>query len=343
LDPDEDFLKEAQSLGDERLRVIAELHSRSNPHNLEDLILKHYPDVVVLNLDVDHVLGFGRSVQEILNVPLALPPIVVGTTSREGSDLRAKAYAVGVDDYLVRPFGLRDLGFRLGVLRKTRRLQKHLEQATRKLSGLNLQLSDSNRRLEEMTVTDELTGLSNMRFMTQFLEKQFQMLSRYERPFALLMIDLDHFKSVNDKNDHLVGSQTIRTIGRTIDACTRTSDVKARYGGDEYVVAMPETDGASAEFVANRLREAIAESVHTGHDGAEFRVTASIGVASFAKDRHTSYRDLVKEADRAMYLSKKNGRNRVTLWRPESTSELQEYDETQSAIMTEIKKISGKE
>lgn|GEM_PF-1681748 len=345
LDPDADFLsglEEHLSGQAEDLKVVAVPYSRHEEVKLEEIILAHYPDIVVLNLDQQDPPDFGRPISEILSIPLAMPPIILATTAHDELTPKQAAYRLGVWDYMIRPFTLVELGLKLEVLAKIRRLKKQLEAATRKLSTLNLQLADSNRKLEEMTVTDELTGLSNMRFMTQFLEKQFQLLMRYERPFAVMMIDLDHFKSVNDRNDHVTGSNTIRTIGRLIEQMTRTSDVKARYGGDEYIVAMPETDPIGAKLVADRIRESIAETLHTGHNEKSFAVTASIGVASFNKTRHMSFRDLVKEADRAMYLAKHQGRNRVVEASATTEVEMKDYDETQSAVLGEIRKISKK-
>ena len=128
------------------------------------------------------------------------------------------------------------------------------------------------------------------------------------------MMDLDHFKSVNDKNDHLVGSSTIGSIGHVINQTMRKMDVKARYGGDEYIVAMPETDEQGARMACERLRSAIEITDHTGSDGATFRVTPSIGVACFDVTRHKSYKDLVRDADCALYEAKRLGRNRVAMY-----------------------------
>lgn len=345
LDQDTDFLASLEQgfVSDDDFKIVTVHYSRAKLVSLEETIQLHYPDIVVLNLDQQEPTDFGRPISEILSIPLAMPPIILATTVHDELTLKQTAYRLGVWDYLVRPFTLVELGLKLEVLGKIRRLKKQLETATRKLSTVNLQLADTNRRLEEMTITDELTGLSNMRFMTQFLEKQFQLLSRYARPFSIMMIDLDHFKSVNDQNDHITGSNTIRSIGRLIDDMTRTSDVKARYGGDEYIIAMPETDMPSAELVASRLREAISETVHKGHHDKEFSVTASIGVATFEKGQFGTYRDLVKAADRAMYLAKHQGRNQVVCATREAlAADLKDYDETQSAVLGELKKITKK-
>jgi two-component system cell cycle response regulator len=344
LDPDQDFLDAMEVEGHKRtVEIVAKPFSGQNREKLEDIVAECYPDIVVLNLDLDDELSFGEPVVEILRVPLPIPPIVMGTTARDAFALKSRAYHYGIDDVLIRPFNPREAWLRLDVLLRTRRLQRQLDLATRKLSTLNVSLQTSNRHLEEMTITDELTGLNNMRYMTQYLEKQFQVFSRHDRPFSVMMIDLDHFKQVNDKNDHLVGSDTIRTVGQIIHAATRGSDIKARYGGDEYIVAMPETDGDSAQTVAERIREAIRTCEFFGNEGAPFTVTASIGLACFERARHTNYKEIIKDADFAMYVAKQRGRDQVVLYEhgktnaPEGSSE--NYDETQSSVLSEIEKV----
>lgn len=335
LDPDADFLESIAKIGTERsVQVVTKLLMRESKVAIDELIISEIPDIMVINLDIEDESSFGTMISEVHGVPIPLPPIIVGTTNREGFSFRKKAYEAGVDDYLMRPFTAPDLWLRLDVLLRTRRLQKQLDDVSRKMSQLNLRLGDSNRRLEEMTLTDELTGLYNMRFMIQFLEKQFELLSRYARPFSIMMIDLDHFKSVNDKNDHLVGSSSIKAIGHVINETTRKSDIKARYGGDEYIVAMPETDIGAAKLAGERLRKAISEAKLLGLEEVEFKITASIGVATYRPEIHKSFTDLVKDADRAMYLAKENGRDRVEFL----SKSVESYDETQSAVLTEIKK-----
>jgi diguanylate cyclase (GGDEF)-like protein len=329
------------------LRIIAQPYSKRDNIAVEELLFDLYPDIIVLNLDQKDDLSFGEDIQEILRIPMPIPPLIVGTTSKDSIAAKNKAYTLGIDDYLVRPFTAPEVWLRLDVHLRTRKLQKQLDTATRKLSAMNIQLSSSNKTLEEMTLTDELTGLNNMRFMTQYMEKQFQLFSRYDRPFSIMMIDLDHFKEVNDQNDHLVGSETIKIMGRLIQDATRGSDIKARYGGDEYIVAMPETDRESARNVAERIRESICNHQLKGSDGKNFTVTSSIGIGCFDKPRHKSYADIVRDADYALYLAKKLGRNRVEVFSLDLAKKNEglstEYDQSQSAVFTEIKKNTGTE
>jgi two-component system cell cycle response regulator len=346
LDPDHDFLELMEQTGKKKgLSVITLPYSKRDTVSIEEILFQHYPDVVVINLDQSDELSFGEPIREILAVPTPMTPLIVGTTSKDSISLKSKAYGLGIDDYLVRPFNPTEVWLRLDVHLRTRKLQRQLDAATRKLSTINAQLSSSNRTLEEMTLTDELTGLNNMRFMTQYLEKQFPSVCRYERSFSIMMIDLDHFKEVNDQNDHLVGSETIKVIGKLIHEATRGSDIKARYGGDEYIVAMPETDGQAAMLVGERIRESIFRFKLKGSDNNVFSVTSSIGIGSFEKTRHKSYADLVRDADFALYVAKKLGRNRVELFSSELFAKNKEltmdYDSSQSAVFTEIKKSTG--
>ncbi|NCN26694.1 diguanylate cyclase [bacterium] len=337
LDPDEDFLETMESFAKKRSAYIGKVQfTRDVRPKLLEIIQSNIPDVIVIHLDHDNEEHFGDCVREIHSVPLVPPPIVVGITDRTDQFLVQKAFEAGVDDYLVRPCVPMTLWLKLDVWARIRSLQRSFDLATRRLSTLNAKLSQSNHRLEELSVTDELTGLSNMRFMTQALEKHFTLLQRYERPFSIIMLDLDHFKSVNDDNDHLVGSAMIKSIGAVIDACTRNTDIKARYGGDEYIIAMPETGENSALVVAERLRESIFNNVLDFDDDLKVRVTASIGVASYQVQRHRSFTELIKDADRAMYLAKEGGRNRVCQYDPKKTGG---YDESQSTIMTAVKKL----
>lgn len=339
LDPDHDYLEAMERLAANReVKLVALPYSIKNKGSLEELVSTHFPDIIVINLDQDSELDFANPVTEIRSIPLPVAPIILGTTVRAESQFKQKAYALGIDDYVMRPFTPFDLWLRLDVMLRIRKLQQQLGDATRSLSILNVQLSDSNRRLEEMTLTDELTGLYNMRFMIQFLEKQYELIRRYDRPFSIMMLDLDHFKSVNDRNDHLVGSAAIKAIGQVIEETTRRSDVKARYGGDEYIIAMPETDEAAAKLAGERLRAAIERRELLGNEGVTFKITGSIGVATHLKDHHKTYTDLVKDADAAMYRAKESGRNRVHFFDGKKDG----YDDTQSSVLTEIKKAEKK-
>jgi len=338
VDPDEDFLTSAkhhltkQGYSVEALRIT----KKDATDSILDVLSSHFFDVVVVNLDQDDPVEFGQIVSRIRSIPSLIPPMLIGVTHSPEIGHKQQAFEAGVDDLLTRPFSLVELNLHLRVMVRHQSFKKQLAETTSQLAALNSRLTSSNRSLEEMTVTDDLTGLNNMRFMTQYLDKQFEVFARYERPLSIMMIDLDHFKQVNDQNDHLTGSEMIQKVGRIIRENTRSSDIKARYGGDEYIIAMPETSEESARLVGERIRLAVEGFGLAAHVGnKEVRVTASIGIATFQKTKHKSYKDLVRDADQALYRAKHQGRNQVVI---NNGTDASGYDSTQSSVMASIQK-----
>jgi len=170
-------------------------------------------------------------------------------------------------------------------------------------------------QLRELATRDELTGLFNRR---QFLDLADKALSDTERDtssLTLCMLDVDHFKAVNDQHGHAVGDRVLVQIARAAASAIRSGDVLARIGGEELAVLLPHTDVAGALHVAERVREAIAALDVEGHDGQRVRPTASLGVAAFTPGDKVE--DLMRRADVALYRAKANGRNRVVAQLPE--------------------------
>jgi len=164
-------------------------------------------------------------------------------------------------------------------------------------------------RAKLLSETDELTGLLNMRGFSIAANRLFGQALRYRRAASVLMIDSDNLKEVNDAHGHEAGNRLLRLVTRLVQAELRYTDVLARYGGDEFVVLLPETPGRGALEVAHRIRDAVA-GAPLDLDGARVRSSVSIGVASYPADG-SSLDALVARADRAMYRAKKEGRNRV--------------------------------
>jgi two-component system, cell cycle response regulator len=171
-----------------------------------------------------------------------------------------------------------------------------------------------NARLEQLAQTDPLTQLLNRRALTERITAEMERALRYDSTLALLMIDLDHFKKVNDTYGHLVGDDVLRDVAQLLGDTIRTSDILARYGGEEFLALLPETDDAGAEAFAERLREAVERHQFAREALAEpLRLTASIGVAVYPAARIESVEDLFARADAALYRAKADGRNRVRL------------------------------
>ena len=168
-----------------------------------------------------------------------------------------------------------------------------------------------------MLTTDELTGLNNRRHFFQRLEEELPRAKRYGHDISCIMLDIDHFKQVNDTYGHLTGDKVLMTLALLFATGFRETDVVARYGGEEIIILLPETDVEQARGVAEKIRAMVEEQDMTDDEGRTIRITASLGVAGLSPERLGSVSDpdaLVKCADEALYRAKEGGRNRVEVW-----------------------------
>ena len=170
--------------------------------------------------------------------------------------------------------------------------------------------------LEIENITDPLMGIHNRRHLTRILEEEFSKAERYTLPFSILMLDIDHFKQINDTYGHDVGDMVLINLGKTIQGLIRETDCVARYGGEEIMVVCPLTDAEHAVELAERLRQEIEASIIVPNDAKneipEVRITVSIGVSEYTPDI-ASASELVKRADMALYRAKDEGRNCIFL------------------------------
>jgi len=165
-------------------------------------------------------------------------------------------------------------------------------------------------RIQQLVITDDLTGLFNARHMHQLIDYEIDRARRYNNPVSLVFIDLDHFKRVNDSHGHLVGSRLLSQVGRFLHKHLRKVDLAARYGGDEFVLILPETAKAGALIVCNHLRNELRDHPFTAEDGSIIRVTASFGIASLPEDAQDKS-ELLRIADSLMYEVKESSRDAV--------------------------------
>ncbi|MEJ2347448.1 MAG: diguanylate cyclase [Gammaproteobacteria bacterium] len=208
-------------------------------------------------------------------------------------------------------FGTGDLQFRI------ERIPSHeLGKVAQTFNTMADTIERHQASLQHMAIRDALTGQYNRREFKARLGMELQRARRYSHPFAVLLIDIDHFKKVNDTYGHPAGDRVLVTVAGALHDSMRPADTVARYGGEEFAVILPETRAETAVAMAERLRECVAEqSVHLGNE--EIRVTASVGVAAFPQ--HGGRTDvLMQEADRALYAAKAAGRDRVLLADPDA-------------------------
>ena len=176
-----------------------------------------------------------------------------------------------------------------------------------RLDGAYRDLESANLRLKETSFKDDVTGLYNRRFFTIRLEEEISRYRRFNHPLSIVVLDLDHFKQVNDELGHQVGDETLRAVAQVLTKHSRGLNVVSRYGGDEFTMLLVETPKAGARVYAERIRALLAEqSFPHGRT-----VTGSLGIASLPEDDVTTAEELFKLADEALYVAKRGGRNQV--------------------------------
>lgn len=252
-------------------------------------------DVILCDLDMPGMDGFKflsmiKTRKELQDIPVIL---VTGVNDQES---KIRGLERGASDYLTKPYDPAELIARVKVQLKIKTLQDSLKK--------------SNQALMELSNTDPLTHLSNRRFLMKTLEKELQRCERSQKPMALIMVDVDHFKPVNDTYGHQQGDVVLQTLADQMKAHLRDYDLAARFGGEEFALVLPETALNEAVQVAERLRVAISE-LRIPADHNEIRLTISLGVATYPHPKVRTVDNLILEADRALYNAKEKGRNRV--------------------------------
>ena len=165
-------------------------------------------------------------------------------------------------------------------------------------------------KTQKMAITDSLTGLYNRRHFYLILNNEIERAKRYQSPLSLIMMDIDHFKLVNDKFGHLTGDEVLQSLSETSKEILRQIDNMFRFGGEEFMIILPETDQAEALNVAERMRSTIAETTIKTKNG-NVKITVSIGVSEYGEN-HPTHNEFIESVDRTMYDAKKAGRNRVS-------------------------------
>ncbi|MHA7809152.1 MAG: sensor domain-containing diguanylate cyclase [Marinobacter adhaerens] len=204
-------------------------------------------------------------------------------------------------------------GSRIWVWERGRGVQE--DDGSLHLEGIILDISDRKMletELEQMATRDPLTGLLNRREMSRVLDEELQRARRYQRPMAVLWVDFDHFKDVNDTYGHAAGDSVLRAISRLLLGSVRSVDSIGRFGGEEFVIVLPEMDLEEAQETAERLRRKVAEEPQPLGNGEAVPLTISVGVAVYPDHGQTAS-TLCAAADKAMYLAKDRGRNCVAM------------------------------
>jgi two-component system cell cycle response regulator len=278
------------------LKPVANVTAMSDPQAALFEAAENPFDLVIVNANLDdydplRLCSQLRSLERTRFLPLLL------ITELGADEVIVRALDLGVNDYIVRPIDPNEL------------VARTLTQIKRK--RYNDRLRTSVRQTIELAVTDSLTGLHNRRYLDNHLKVLFNRAAARSRALSVCITDIDRFKSVNDTYGHDAGDEVLREFAARIRSTVRGADLACRYGGEEFVVVMPDTDADAAASIAERLRDIIERTpFHLKGTGTAISITASLGIACNSMGAETP-EQLLKQADRALYEAKNAGRNRV--------------------------------
>jgi len=262
------------------------------------------PDIILLDVMMPKLNGFEvckrvKSTPEGMYIPIIL------LTAKSELMSKIEGLDCGADEYLTKPYDMSELTARIRSMLRIKLLNDSLRQA--------------NRQLEELSVTDELTKLYNRRYINKKLEEEFRRAFRYKRPLSCLMFDADHFKTVNDTYGHAFGDLVLREIAAIILETARTVDICGRFGGEEFILILPDTEIEKAQIVGDRIRRSVENHAFKNEQHSILR-TISVGVSALPDDHIKDEFQLVEWSDKALYVAKTTGRNKIIMF-----TETEEY------------------
>lgn len=253
-------------------------------------------ELVIVSLDLQNFDGL-RLCSQIRSIERSRGLPILAVAEADSTTRLARGLEIGVNDYLLRPIDKNEMLARVRTQIKKKRYAERLRD--------NVQMSI------ELAITDGLTGLFNRRYMETHLETLVEQAAVRGKPLAVLVVDIDYFKAINDGHGHDAGDDALREFAIRLRKAIRNIDLACRYGGEEFVIVMPETDMAVATTVAERLRRRIAGEPFVVQQGTrKLDVTISIGIATLC-DAADDAVAILKRADQALYRAKRDGRNRV--------------------------------
>lgn len=277
----------------------------------------HTFDVILLDKNLPGMTG----VELLGRIKTAEPDVeVLLMTAYADLPSILQAVSAGVYDFLIKPFESVDGVVRIvsraldkrRLQRENKRLLAELRDSNDRLARINNDLestvAERTRQLEQLSFTDDVTGLYNQRFLYKRLAEEVHRARRYSRALSVAMLDIDFFKRVNDNHDHVFGSRVLARIGDILRTQVRDVDIVARYGGDEFVVLLPETPAVGAAVAAERIRAKV-EQTDVGEPGQPYQVTVSIGLTTLDSSSSGESEALLRAADHALYAAKADGRN----------------------------------
>lgn len=257
-----------------------------------EIVVQEKFDLILLDLELPDIPGF--EVCRIIKEKLKLIDIpIIFLTMKTDKNTIMTAFDLGGVDFITKPFSYKEVIARCRVHINLKKVKEELEE--------------KNKKLNELILMDSLTGLYNHNYIYQRLEEEIEKSERYKKNLAVIMFDIDDFKKINDNYGHIKGDEILKKVAEYLKNSFRRVDIVGRYGGEEFMIILPETDFEKACLSAERARKNIANR----NFALDKNVTVSGGVAQFLHGENTLI--LVDRADKGMYKAKNNGKNRVEI------------------------------
>lgn len=323
VDPDSGRLKKIASRFKEDIPASALRYSRS----LVRRAVKEGKAVMMLDTAIESKADFSKSMEEIGVKSVICVPLVgkMGTSGAIYLQSVNVAHGFRKNDLflltsLSTPIALAIENAMLYAKNQgaEERLHEASDNLEKEVMNRTSELKIEKDNLEQLSITDGLTGLHNYRYLIHSLDAEFRRATRYNHTLALLLMDIDYFKNLNDTYGHLCGDYVLKTVGKLLKANVRSTDIVARYGGDELAVMLIETSTKSAHEVAEKLKQEIGNNIFQWQT-KQLSVNVSIGVSTAPAPGIQEVSHLVEAADRALYQAKKTGRNAVVVFGEEAT------------------------
>lgn len=303
---------------DSRQRILIQVRSKADRHTLDDWLSGKY-EIVSATTDqlaaerFDLAIVDGPSLKQLYAAVRArrkaeepvLLPFLLLTYRRVGSKPTRHLGRL-VDDLIVRPIDENELRSRVGNLLRLRRL--------------SLDLKREHDRVLKLSVTDDVSGFKNTRYLHRYLDRVLGSPSAREEDLSLVFFDLDNFKHVVDHHGHLLGSKVLKEVAQAINHELHEDDRIVRYGGDEFVVILPRQDKIQAAEKVQRMKRVLTSTPFLQKEGIDVHITASFGLATYPYDAHDKH-ELLAEADRELFRSKAAGKNRISLANSETNED----------------------
>lgn len=262
------------------------------------------PDIILMDVIMPELDGFETTIKLKNNIKTEEIPVIFITAKNDVDDI-VRGFSVGGCDYVTKPFNHEELFARLDThveLKKSKELlKKYINE-----------LEVKNDELDKMSKTDYLTGLANRRFMMERIKEELARKERNKTNMSILMCDIDHFKRINDTFGHEIGDLVIKEVTHHINKILRKYDVVSRWGGEEFLILLPDMGEKDACIIAEKIRKEIEISKVTAQK-IECRVSITIGLTEY--NEKISISDNINNADEALYEGKNSGRNKVSLYR----------------------------